>query len=294
LTKTTYQNDVLKDTKVIKGDEEVNDLVTTLGVYDYILAKGKSSYLNNGKTYYLLGNDGEGLNLYVDDDGSIQSCNSLEGYGIRAVITLKANLEVSAGDGTVDNPYVINMGENNNYIDQYVRLGNDTWRIFNDDDGILKMYTYGYLLVNGEEILKSYSNKNSYFNLNDKTNIAYYLNNTYFNSLSYKDLLVDNNYYVGEISADTGYDFKNIYTDSVVCKVGLLNIFDYNSNNYFENYFYMNTTSSVGSMQYVGHANGFLEEANIEEIKHIVPVISINSNVITGGTGTVADPYVVE
>ena len=53
------------------------------------------------------------------------------------------------------------------------------------------------------------------------------------------------------MSPDTDYDYIEFYHKSVLCKVGLLNIFDYHTDN-MDNYFYMTTTSGVGSMIFVG------------------------------------------
>ena len=156
------------------------------------------------------------------------------------------------------------------------------------------MYKNTYINNSYSDITLPYSKSGSLFDLKDKKSLAYFLNNTYLSTLTYSNYLVDNYYYVGEISNDTGYEYKNIYNNFVICKVGLLNIFDYNSNNELNDYFHMNTTSSVGSIQYSTLANGLLEEADVTELKHIVPVISINSSYIKGGSGSLNDPYVVE
>ena len=295
ITKTEYTEDVLKEDKVEKGKDIYSDYVTTLGIYDYITAGGKNSYLNNKKLYYLLGHNSEGDNLYAEEDGSLVDCDTLTGYGIRSVITLNKNLVVSQGDGTEGNPFVINQGENTSHVDGYVKLGNDTWKVFSDKNGVLKLYLNGYISDgNGGAYIRNYGKYNSIFDVEDYTNIAHYLNNTYFNSLPYNNVLVDNIYYNGEFSAETGYNYKDIYSGYVYCKVALLNIFDYVSNNDLDDYFNMNTTSSIGTLQYSSHSNGLLEEAEISEEKHIVPVISIASTSIKKGAGTIDDPYVLE
>ena len=69
---------------------------------------------------------------------------------------------------------------------------------------------------------------------------------------------------------------------------------DYVSNNSFNDYFHMNTTSGVGSIQYSTNSNGLLEEADITDLKHVVPVVSINSASIKSGDGTLNNPYVLE
>lgn len=295
ITKTSYREDILNKEKITETKNKYSDYVSTISISDYVRANGKSSYLNNGKIYYLLGLNGDKENLYVDEDGSVQGCSSLEGYGVRAVITFKANIKVVAGNGSKENPYVIDQGKDANYVDSYVKLGNDNFKVYQEDkNGLLKLYKYGYAVNNGVEIVRSYSKSSSLFDLNDRNNIAYFLNTAYLNSLSYANVLVDNYFYTGEISSETGYNYKNIYNNFVTCKVGLLNIFDYVSNNAFNDYFHMNTTSTVGSMQYNTYSNGLLEEADVDEGKHIVPVISISKNSIKGGTGKLNDPYVVE
>lgn len=297
LVKTDYTEDVMKNNKVVSSKKTFKDYVTLLTINDYILSSGKSGYLNNGKMFFLLGLNDESSNLYVEADGSIQSCDSLEGFGIRPVITLKKNTVVLSGSGTIEDPYVIDVGQDDKYIDKYVSLGGELWRIYDNKSGILRLYKNGYISMNGSEVMLPYTssvnNITSIYNPLEKGNIGYILNNNYLNGLSYKDLLLDTDFYIGEISDDVGYNYKNIYLNKVTCKIGLLNIFDYNSNNYFDDYFHVNTTSEVGSMQYNVNASGLLTESDVREVKHIAPVISISSDVIKGGSGLENDPYVV-
>lgn len=294
LSKTKWTEDTITDGKIQVSKKENSDFVVIPSIYDYTVAGGSESYFNNGKVYQLLGHDKDGDNLYVDEDGSLQKSDALEGYGVRAVITLKANSVVSSGDGTINNPYVIDLGKTKNYVGQYVKLGNDIWKVINDNSGLLKMVAFSAPQIGGVELFNNYSYRESFFDINDKDSIAYYLNTTYFNSLSYNKFLIDNYYYTGQVNDDTEYNYNNIYTNFTVCKVGLLNIFDYNENNNFDEYFYMNTRSDSGAMQYVGRLNGFLEEADVKEVKRIIPVISIDSKNIINGIGTLEDPYVLE
>lgn len=295
LVKTSYREDILDDGKVKASKNSYSDYVTTLSVSDYVLADGKKGYLKNNKLFYLLGLTKDKENLYVDEDGSVKNCDSLEGYGIRAVITLKKDLVVASGDGSFDRPFVVDQGDNVNFVDSYVKLGNDIYKVYQESpEGVLKMYMDGYASFGGVEILRNYSPTNSIFNLGDTKNIANYLNTTYFNALPYASLLMDNFYYTGEISAENNYKYANIYNSYVICKVGLLNVFDYISNNDLNDYFHMNTTSTVGGIQYVSFNNGLLGEASVSEIKHFVPVISINKNILKVGKGTKSEPYTLE
>ena len=293
-TPTTYQIDVLSDDKIISSEEKQSGYISILTVTDYVLAQGKNSYLNNGETFFLLGENEEGKNLYVDTDGSIQSCDSVEGYGIRPVLTLKENTVIIGGDGTKDNPYVISQGEDTNYISSYVKLGNDLWKVFYQNNNILKLSYEGYASINGVECLRSYSQTNSIYDIMSRENIGYYLNSTYLSSLPYQDILLPFDSYIGEISDDKGYQYSNVFNNTVSSKVSLLNIFDPMFNIQLEDYFRVNTTSEVGSMAYNTSSTGFLLESDVREEKHIVPVISIDIGVLKNGSGTMDNPYVVE
>ena len=296
--KTTKKESTKKTTKKEEKEEETEvkkekDYVTILTVKDYTLANGKSSYLNNGKMFYLLGLNEDNENLYVEEDGSIQSTDSYSGYGIRPVITLKKNTEVVGGNGTKEDPYVVKSSDKN-YIDSYVKLGDDTWKVSSIDGDSLKLYLNGYLKSGGQEVVRNYSVYNSIYNPDDWTNIGSYLNNDYVNSLPYQGSLIKCSFYTGEISDDAGYGYINIYNKAMGVRVGLLNIFDYVSNNELSDYFHINQTSEVGSMQYNRYSNGLLEEADVRDVKHIVPVVCINKNSIKTGDGTLNNPYKVE
>ena len=293
LKKTEYSEDKLNGEKIEYSDKIIKDYGTLLSIKDYTMANGKNSYLNNGKIYYLVGMNKDKENLYIEDDGTIESCDSLNGFGIRPVITLKDNMPVVSGDGTKDNPYVINTGNDKSYVNSYVKLGNDIWKVYQDGDN-LRLSLNGYIKIGENELVRNYSLTNSIFDLGDYQNIAYYLNTDYLNSLSYNGILQDCNHNIGEISDDTGYSYTNIYSNTVTSKVGLLNIFDFIASNELENYFFLNTTSEVGSMEYNRYANGLLEESDVRDLKHVVPVVSIAKNSIKNGKGTLDDPYVVE
>lgn len=107
-------------------------------------------------------------------------------------------------------------------------------------------------------------------------------------------MLLDFSYPVGEISDDAGYAMENIYQKQVTAKIGLMNIFDFHVVNASEPYYHMNLTSEVGSMEYVVHGNGLLEEVDVREALPVVPVIAVEKSRITGGNGSAEEPYVME
>ncbi len=291
LVKTTYTEDILKDDQVVTSKKKYQDFVTTLSIDDYILANGKSSFLNTSKIFYLLGLNSEKENLYVEEDGSIQSCDSLSGYGVRVVFTFKNNLAISGGDGTKENPYVISQGEDKNTIGSYVQLENDVWRVISEENDVLKLQLNNYVLAGESVVHVPYSEYNNIFDIKDKKSLAAIMNTTYLTSLPYADILLETDFAVGEISDDAGYSYFNIYQDKVSSKVGLLNIYDLHVNADLEDYFHLNTTSEVGSMGYVFYKNGLLKEVDVRESKQIVPVVSIKRDVLKSGDGTEGNPY---
>lgn len=294
VAKTEYTIDKMLDTKVEKGDVVFKDDIVTVTLSDYIEAGGKNSFLNNGKLYFILGYNEDGENLYIEEDGSIMSCDPMDGYGIRGVFTMKKNIPVSQGDGTKDNPYVIDQGNDTNYVDGYVKLGDDTWKVYEDNGEVIKMYLNGYIKVDGQEYVRNYSSYSSKFNYFEEDNIGHYLYNDYLNSLSYKNILAVAKFPYGELSPEVGYYYPNVYGATYDERIGMLNIFDYVSNNELVGFFRDNTGAIMSTTQYSVASNGLLEEAEVTDQKHIVPVIAIQSSSIKGGNGRIDNPYVVE
>lgn len=284
VTKMSYSINKIDNNNIVKTDETYSDYFSIVSLDDYILAGGKNSYFNNKSLFYLLGQDSDDNFLYVEEDGSMQPITSELGVGLRVSFTLKSGIISGGGDGSINNPYIVSMDDSNK-IDKYVKLGEDIYRVFGDKDGVLK------LSLNNSEVKHIYSNTNSVFNVNERNSVANYLNGVYYNSLGYKDYLLDTKFYTGEVSDESNYSYYNIYSDEVVCKVGLLNIFDYNSNNNINEYYYMNLTSLVGSMEYSRFSNGLLEEVDVREERVVVPVISISNDILTAGTGSLEDPF---
>lgn len=291
LVKTDYTEDVLSEDKVISGKEVNSEYVTTLGIKDYLNAAGKTSFINNKNAFWLLGLDKDNSNLYVDGDGAIDEATSNDSYGVRAVITFKKNLAITSGNGTLEEPYIIDQGTDLNFVDSYVKLGEDIYKVSNDDGRFLRLYATDFAKVNNQYVLSKYSDKSTLFNINSRNSVANYLNTVYVNSLPYNNLIIENYYYTGEVSLDSDFSYTNsYYNSSVLAKVGLVNLFDYYTGT-LDNFYLMTTASSVGNMLYIHRNGGLLEEDTIDVPRYFVPVITIDRGILTTGSGTIADPY---
>lgn len=294
LTFTPWCEGRLENNKITCEKENTDDYISILTTNDYINSKAEDSYLNDGKYTWLLGLDEEENNIYLNKTGMISKASSEEGYGVRPVITLKANIDVLGGDGTLDSPYKIEKEEELGYINRYVKLGDDLWRVYEEDDTMLHLVLDHYLQVNSNEVEYQYSNKTTVFDLADRDHIAYYLNNRYLASLSYQESLNECTFYTGEISDEAGYNYLNIYQDQITAKVGLFNMVSLKLNQELTDYYLMNRTSSLGDMAMVHNTSGILNEGSSKEKKKIVPVVCISKDKIVSGIGSSETPYVLE
>lgn len=293
LVKTKYSEDKLSGAKIKKSKKVYSDYVTSLTVSDYVLSGGSDGYLNDGKNHWLIGKDKSKMNLYIDESGEVESTSNYDTYGVKAVITLKSKLFISNGDGKKNNPYIIEQNKNTNYVDSYVKLGDDLYKVYYDKNNMLKLALCDYMKINGAETVRPYSNKSADFDIASPMNIAYYLNNTYYNTLSYKNSLLDFVNNTGEVSEDTEFNYKNLFKSKVVSKVGLLNMFDYNTLD-LDDYYLVNKTSNTTNMVYVYNNIGKLSDSEVIEEKHIVPTIIIDKKNIKQGEGTKEKPYTLE
>ena len=290
-----YKLGLFENNKVKYSDKKkYKDYFTILSVSDYIRALGTKSYLNNGSFSFLLESDGNANPIYLTEDGTVDSASIYDGYGIRVVMTLKKNIEITGGNGTLDDPYVINQENKINKVNSYVKLGDDLYQTIEENDTMIKLKKTDYLSIGGTYPSVPFSNSNSEFNLHQKNNRAVYLNNTYLNSLTYSDKLSDCTFSIGEVSTDTSYSFFEIYKEQVEAKVGLLNEFDLINDNTLTDYYLINKTSSVGSMIKTYNRLGILDDEKGNESKKIVPVVCIQKDLIKNGDGTKNNPYVLE
>jgi len=288
LTETEWCNGVLNE-KNVSCEKTGKSYFSLLSLKDYIDTLGKNSYLNNKQSSWLLGSNELEENLASDIDGGIEGVMPDEGHGVRVVMTLKKNIKVVGGMGTLQDPFVINQEGHDTNINKYVKLGNDTYKIYEENDNILRLSLNDYLKIGEEYVERAYGNRTSLFSPLNRYSIAYYLNRDYYRSLPYYAILSECSFPVGELST-LGY-FQQ-YSDMISNKVGLLSLYDFNNNDTLTDYYLMNNTAS--SMAWVYNSNGILSEEKVSEAKKIVPTVCLDKNLIKAGEGTLAVPYVVE
>lgn len=262
--------------------ENINSYIGLLSTSDYLQAGGKNSFLNNGTFFWTINTDLSGNALYVNNTGSINNLSHNEdtyySYGVRPVITLRDDISFLSGDGSKDNPYIIeNLGKallRDNSIGSFVKYNNDTYRIMMvENDGVTLIYN-GIL-----EVEKNYND------------VMKYLNSDFLKRFKQEDLVK-----ISNSTSEYNYSNKYDYTSNgsknsnyvVIPKIGDLFLNDYG------NYWLNNIADNKLGLNYVVDENKMLF-ADLKNNKHFIrPVIKLNSEmVVEKGVGTTLDPLIV-
>lgn len=210
---------------------EINDdnRITLLSLYDYKEAGGKSSFLNNGESYYLgTMNDSKEV-YYITPSGDISVIKNVATVsGVRPVITINYNTELLSGKGTKTDPYVIEKHDIKTladvYVGNYVSFNGVKYRVVNRTDEATKVAGVEVLSDEEGKLSKSFGGYNNKYSNNSKT-IGRYLNDEYFKSIENNENIVDGKWYIGNLELGN-LDYVNKYNSSVTYKVGMLSLAD--------------------------------------------------------------------
>ncbi len=263
-------------------------LIGLLDMEDYINMGGSKSFVNTGEDFYLVNNNGK-KDWYVTNSGNVALSDGTNVIGVKPVVSLKSDIQVKSGSGKKDDPYVID----GSYFGSYVKLGNDTWRVIGEEENNLRLLLTDYLKVNGTKLEYAYSTSNYKYDSTKKNTLAYYLNHTYLNSLSYENVIISSNYYNGYYGADNDYDYKKTFATTVKARVGILSIGDINLNK-FTNTALATGVNKSGNLVYVTSTNSSLAKDNVTSDLNVVPVITISKSSLKTGDGTSKKPYGLE
>ena len=293
LTFTKTCKDTINDTKSISCKEVTEDTyITVPSLNDYVNTGGSNSFMNNEEYYYLINNNKENKVWYIDSDGKLGKSDGTDILGIKPVITIKGTIEKTGGNGSKDEPYTFE--DETSLFGSYVKLNNDIWRIYEVNTDTVKLSLNDYLTINGEEQKYNYSSSGYYHNDTKSKTLAYYLKNTYLNKLSYKDLIKETTYANGLYSNTTNFDYTELLSTTVDTKVSILSVGDPILNSKLTNYFMSTGIDKNSNNVYVFQNDFKLYTKSSSTSLKIVPVISIDKNKLTKGTGTIDNPFEVE
>lgn len=293
LTYTKTCKDVIKDTKSITCKDIIEDTyITTPSLNDYVNTGGANGFMNNEEYYYLINTNEENKYWYIDSDGKLGKTDGSDVLGVKPVVTIKGTIEKTGGNGTKDSPYTFE--EETTLFGSYVKLGEDLWRIYEVNDDEIKLSLNNYLTINGTEEKYNYSQSGYYHNDTKTKTLAYYLKNTYLNSLSYKGLIKETKFANGLYSNTTEFDYTKVLNETVDTKVSVLSVGNPILNPELTNYFMSTGINKNSNYIYVFQNDFKLYTKTVTTSLKIVPTITIDKNILTKGTGTINDPLEVE
>lgn len=278
--------------KITCKNNQNNYYLGLLSIKDYLNTGGNNSFINNNKYNYLANKNSDNEIWYITNEGKIDTTDGKDILGFKATITLTSKTTIISGAGTKEDPY--KFEDTTGLIGSYVKLAEDTWRIYEEKEGIIKLVLQDTIKDNNEALKYNYSKNSHYHNTNSYGSLAYYLNNTYYKSLSYKDLIIKNTYSNGIYNNENNYDYEDISSKTVETKITVPSIDDIILNDNITEYF-TNTGKTTNSKEiYIHKNNGFITSKNVTTENYIVPCISIKRENLKAGSGNYSDPYRTE
>ncbi len=273
------------------NDKNNNYYMGLLSVSDFVKTGGKKSFVLNKQSFYLANHNKDDEVWYVDGDGKLHTSEGDIILGVKPTITLSSNIVSKSGNGSKDNPYVIE--EDTGYFASYVKLGNDIWRVYQADDKQLKLILNDYVKDNTGSNYKAIYSKQTYRH-NDTINgsFAYYLNHTYYNSLSYKEYILNANYDNGYYGEENDFALKELYLGEIDTKVAIPHIGDVTFSHDLDGYFISTGLNKNSTSVYV-FENGEVTSQKVTKEAYVIPCITINKDILKSGNGSKDTPYTV-
>ena len=270
----------------------VDNYISLLSTSDFVNIGNKESYVINNEYFYLNNTNKDNKVWYVDNEGKVTTNKGTDIIGIRPVITIKSNIDYLSGSGTKEDPYTIE--NNTNLFGSYVKLDNDLWRIYQVNDTEVRLILNDYIKIKDKIQESIYSNTNSYHNDTKQGSLAYYLNKTYLNTLTYKDKIKEVTWSNGYYGSNSEYDYELSLNKTINTKVATISIGDIILNNNLDNYFTLTGTNDKSSSIYTISSNAKVHTNSIQTKNYIIPTISIDKELLTKGTGTLESPLEME
>lgn len=203
LTKNISCMDDITDLNNITCEEVAEEYVSLLDVSSYIqtLDEDKTFAVRENESVWLANMFNENLAWHTNN-GKLSYSPLMDFNEVKPVVTLNSSVIYEGGNGSIDNPYLVSVDKLT--IGSIVRIQDDEYTVYSSLDN--------YKLVLNNSFNYTYTG-----NYNDLFN---YLNDTYYEALPYKELLVNNTWDVVSINK------KKISYESIDAYVGILSMFD--------------------------------------------------------------------
>lgn len=286
LVKTNICNDEMESIdKYSCNEKNSNYYIKLLPANDFLntVADGKTYVANDGELVWL-GTKSIDDKVWHTNGSNLSSSAQNNAYLVKPVVTIKNSTALLDGDGTKENPFIIEKENKSIKVGSYIEIDSDKWIVYEKDNNNIKL-VYSTLYNNGLSTYR-FDVKKVDFDPKSDNSLAKLLNTTFYESLSYKDLLLDFDVYTGKYDMS----YKDIYTSKVTVKVGIQNALDLKFNNDSEGY-YLSTKASEEKIFY--YKQGILS-SKPGMARAYRPTISIKIPKASSGNGTKEEPFVVE
>ena len=280
LEKVSICTNEVNDLKGYSCDNSNNDFyVRLLTLEEFNNSKTEESYISDTTSSIWLSTKSSdkvweirGNNVTLSDPKKLLQ--------IKPVIKIKGDLDILSGNGTKGDPYKITEDSENVYVGSYIKLGNDVYSVYDIKDNKLKL-ALTKVLPN-----LAYNKAKFVYDVTTPGSLGNHLNTIYYNSLSYKDLLLNTEWYTGPYNNS----YEDIYSSKVVAKVGIYDVASLKFDNELTDYYVSNNINNNTNI-FVYNNESYGAKG---ELKGARPTISIMNKNVVSGSGSKEDPFVLE
>ena len=286
LSKTTICTDRMETIDSFNCDNKnIDYYVKLLPANDYLNSVvDQKTYVSKDEELVWLGTTAKDEKAWLANNGSISSTEDNNTYFVKPVVTLKNATQLIGGEGTKDNPFTIEKKNKSVKIGSYLTIDDDTWIVYEKNNDIVKLVYSG--LYNSGLTTYRFDTEKLDFDPQRENSLAKLLNTEFYESLSYKDLLLDFDVY----TATYNESYENVYDEKVTVKVGIPSAIDLKFNNEANGYY----LSSKSPRTRIYYYRNDLISSKPGISRPYRPTISIKIPKINSGSGTADDPFNVE
>ena len=282
LANVVFCEDVVNDVTKITCDKSIDtDYVRLLGINDFINSKiNDQTFINVNENVWLYNTSDD--KVWNTNGANISNGDANSNFYVKPVIRLKNSVALLSGKGTKENPYVVDNTNKEPQIGSVVKLGEDVFNIIKIEN------KKAYIALNKNiNTTFRFDTAANVYNPESASSAASYLNNSYLNTLPYKDSLVEGTFYTGSYTTS----YKDVTKSKVNAKVGMLSILDPQIGSVSSRY-YLITGAEDGFAYYNNY--GILSKSKITISREIRPVLVIELDKLKVGEGTNEVPYSME
>ena len=280
LEKVTVCTDEVNDLRSFKCNETNNeDYVRLLTLEEFLESKNEGSYLTDVNSMIWLSTTSKDKIWKISgNNATLGDANKF--LQIKPVIKIKGNLELLSGTGTKEDPFKITNDKNGVQVGSYVKLDNDVYVVYDIANDKLKM--------SSTQVLPNimFNPSVALFDVKTTGTLGWYLNTTYFNTLTYKDLLVNAEWYNGHYTTS----YENSFSAKVVSKIGILDISALKFDDDMRDYYISNSLNRTDVLVYSSESYG----VKPRDRKNVRTTICILNKKVISGTGSKEDPFILE